>query len=61
MTRAHVEALQSSLPPGHDRNLLTLDPRGEDIPDPIGGTREDYELALERIRSAIEERLAEWV
>lgn len=61
MTRGHREALSRSLPPGRDEMLELLDPEGRDVPDPIGGTREDYVEAFGRIREAIEARLPEWV
>jgi L-threonylcarbamoyladenylate synthase len=61
MTKTHREALSRALPPGKDQNLELLDPSGRDVPDPIGGTREDYLEALRMIRSAIETRLPEWV
>jgi tRNA threonylcarbamoyl adenosine modification protein (Sua5/YciO/YrdC/YwlC family) len=60
MTRGHREALARSLPPGKDGNVELLDPSGRDVPDPIGGTREDYVEAFGMIREAIEKRLEEW-
>ena len=60
MTRPHLEALTLLLPPGRDKNLFLLDPRGGEIPDPMGGTRADYERAAEAIRECIELRLPEW-
>jgi L-threonylcarbamoyladenylate synthase len=60
MTAGHREALARTLPPGKDRNLELLDPQGRDIPDPIGGTREDYLEALRMIRDAVEARLPAW-
>jgi len=60
MTRSHREALALALPPGRDGNVEMLDPEGRDIPDPIGGTREDYVEALGMIREAIERRLPGW-
>ncbi len=60
MTRSHREALVQSLPPGKDGNVELLDPAGRDIPDPIGGTRQDYVQALGMIREAIEKRVSAW-
>jgi len=60
MTRGHLEALSLALPPGKTQHVGLLDPEGRDVPDPIGGTREDYAEALARIRAAIELRLPEW-
>ncbi len=61
MTRGHLEAIARSLPPGREEKLELLDPSGRDVPDPMGGTREDYVEAFARIRDAIEARLPEWV
>ena len=60
MTRDQREALALALPPGKTEHIELLDPEGADIPDPIGGTRDDYTQALARIRAAIELRLPEW-
>lgn len=60
MTRDHREALALALPPGKTQHIELLDPEGSDVPDPIGGTRDDYAQALARIRAAIERRLPEW-
>ncbi|MFN0009657.1 MAG: Sua5/YciO/YrdC/YwlC family protein, partial [Planctomycetota bacterium] len=60
MTRGHQEALAFVLPPGKTQHIELLDPQGRDVPDPIGGTRDDYSQALTRIRAAIELRLPEW-
>ena len=60
MTRAHLEALAQTLPPGRAGNLSLLDPKGADVPDPIGGTRADYRSAADRIRAAIDARIDEW-
>lgn len=60
MTRGHVDALSMMLPPGRDRNVMLLDPKGSEVPDPIGGTKADYLKAARRIRAGIEARLPEW-
>ena len=60
MTREHREALALALPPGKTDHIELLDPSGSDVPDPIGGTRDDYAQALARIRVAIEARLTDW-
>jgi tRNA threonylcarbamoyl adenosine modification protein (Sua5/YciO/YrdC/YwlC family) len=61
LTRSHVEALQAILPPSKARAVELLDPDGVDVPDPIGGTIEDYRASAERIRVAIRSRVDEWV
>ncbi|MBK7644011.1 MAG: threonylcarbamoyl-AMP synthase [Planctomycetes bacterium] len=60
MTRGHRAALIGLLPPGKDKRIELLDPQGRDVPDPIGGTREDYLRTAEAIRSYLESRLEEW-
>jgi protein-tyrosine phosphatase len=60
MTRGHRAALAAALPPGKDRNVELLDPAGRDIPDPIGGPREDYERAAEAIAACLQQRLDDW-
>ncbi len=42
MTEGHARALAGQLPPGSARPRL-LSREGEDVPDPIGGSREVYE------------------
>ena len=60
MTRGHRSALIASLPPGKDRRIELLDPDGRDIPDPIGGSREDYERAAAAIGACLAKRLESW-
>jgi protein-tyrosine phosphatase len=60
LTRAHLEALSQLLPPSRAPALFLLDPAGEDVPDPIGGSRDDYRRSAERIRAALGERAADW-
>ncbi len=61
LTRAHVEALTATLPPSKARLVELLDPEGVDVPDPIGGSFEDYRNSAELIRAAIQSRVDEWV
>ncbi len=61
MTRSHVEALRLTVPPGQDGSIALLAPDGLDIPDPIGGSLEDYRRCADRIRRCLEQRLEEWV
>ncbi|HVS17542.1 MAG TPA: L-threonylcarbamoyladenylate synthase, partial [Planctomycetota bacterium] len=42
LTHRHLEALQALLPPGRAAHCTTLSPDGRDVPDPIGGSAEDY-------------------
>jgi len=60
MTRGHRAALVASLPPGKDGRIQLLDPEGRDVPDPIGGSREDYEHAASAIEHSLRQRLDAW-
>ena len=60
MTGAHLQGVRALLPPQRTNSIELLDPRGADIPDPIGGVRADYERCLERLTRALEERAADW-
>ena len=61
LTAGHMDSLRMLLPPGGTRNCELLDPEGRDVPDPIGGPREEYETCAERLRKALEARAQEWV
>ena len=61
LTQSHLDALRMLLPPGKDSALVLLDPDGNDIPDPIGGSALDYRRCAENIQAAIEVRLRDWV
>jgi protein-tyrosine phosphatase len=60
LTASHLEALAHSLPPGAARHVSLLDPRGEDVPDPIGGSVADYERCADLIQRALEQRVSDW-
>jgi tRNA threonylcarbamoyl adenosine modification protein (Sua5/YciO/YrdC/YwlC family) len=60
MTRSHLDALRLLLPPGADAHCEMLDPSGAEIPDPIGGPREDYVRAAREIERAVRARLDDW-
>jgi protein-tyrosine-phosphatase len=61
LTAGHLEALRDALPPELASRCELLDPRGRDIADPIGGTRDDYVRCAAEIRRALEARVVEWV
>lgn len=61
LTHSHVDALRQALPPQTAVRIELLDPEGRDIPDPFGGSREDYERCCDHIVAAIERRLADWI
>jgi protein-tyrosine phosphatase len=60
LTRAHVDALRMALPPGRATHVELLDPDGADVPDPIGGSRDDYLRCARHIERLVERRLDEW-
>ena len=60
MTRGHRAALAATLPPGREKQLELLDPEGRDIPDPIGGDREDYQRTAAALETCLRQRLDEW-
>lgn len=54
MTRGHERALAGQLPPGAVQPRL-LSPQGEDIVDPIGGSREVYEHCARQMDAYLEQ------
>lgn len=56
MTRSHLDAICRLDPSAADRAFL-LDPNAKDIPDPIGGPREEYDRTAAILRNAVESRL----
>jgi tRNA threonylcarbamoyl adenosine modification protein (Sua5/YciO/YrdC/YwlC family) len=60
LTRAHVDALRAALPPRGAARVALLDPAGESIQDPIGGSLEAYRACMLEIREAIARRAPEW-
>lgn len=60
LTASHREALRLLLPPGKDAHVSLLDPEGRDVPDPFGGTLEEYARCARRIEELVELRLDEW-
>jgi len=58
MTAAHARAVAVMDPSAADR-VVTLDPEGRDVPDPIGGPAEVYSRTAERLRELIGRRLDE--
>ncbi len=60
LTPSHLDALVAMVPPGRAKHVELLDPEGNAVPDPIGGTRDDYRRCMERIRACIEKRAADW-
>jgi L-threonylcarbamoyladenylate synthase len=58
MTAAHAREVRRLDPSAADR-IMTLDPSGEDIPDPIGGAQEVYTRTARKLKELIEKRLGE--
>jgi protein-tyrosine-phosphatase len=59
MTRAHVQGVLG-IDPGAAGKVHLLDPGGEEVPDPIGLSRDAYYSTAERLRGMIAQRLKEW-
>jgi protein-tyrosine phosphatase len=60
LTRSHARALESLLPPGRGPRLELLDPEGRDVPDPIGGSLEEYRRCAAAIEAGLRARLDDW-
>jgi protein-tyrosine phosphatase len=58
MTRGHLASVVRLAPEVADRTAL-LDPRGEEIGDPMGGDLATYRQCARRLEAALVERLAE--
>jgi protein-tyrosine phosphatase len=61
MTRSHRAALLSTRPPQRQLSVELLDPEGRDVPDPIGGSLDDYRHTAVAIERALKKRLEEWL
>ena len=59
LTRAHLRAIQTSIPPADAAKVLLLDPAGGDVADPIGGPIEEYRATAAKIESMVRIRLEE--
>lgn len=58
MTRSHLRAVHELAPSARDRVFL-LNPRGEDIADPIGGPAAQYSSLASEMKGMIQRRLKE--
>jgi protein-tyrosine phosphatase len=58
MTRAHVQAVLDVAPVAAGK-VFTLDPEGNDVPDPIGGSAQEYRSTAQRLKQLVERRLTE--
>ena len=65
MTASHRAALLAACTPQTVESVAgrtqLLDPEGEDVPDPIGGTFADYRKCADRIARAVKQRVRELV
>ena len=60
LTRSHLEALRMALPPGRAAHVELLDPEGGDVPDPVGGSLDDYLRCARAISSMVSARAESW-
>ncbi|MAF65453.1 MAG: hypothetical protein CMJ84_07330 [Planctomycetes bacterium] len=60
LTRAHLDALRLLRPSTSEIELELLDPNGEDVGDPIGGSLFEYQRCAEQISGCIAARVGEW-
>jgi len=60
LTRAHVRGIADQLPRDWPGTLELLDPQGADVPDPIGGSLEDYRRCAQELERLIALRAASW-
>jgi protein-tyrosine phosphatase len=58
MTTDHLEALLDVVPDVQSRAFL-LDPRGRDVPDPVGSDHHNYRQTAQMIEQMLEERLCQ--
>ena len=58
MTNWHREVLEEWIPE-HSGKVKLLDPGGEEIPDPLGGSREIYRKCAVQIAACLEKRIPE--
>ena len=58
MTGAQARMV-AAMAPNQAGKVVTLDPEGEDIPDPVGAPQEVYTRTAERLRGVVEKRLSE--
>ena len=56
MTAEHLDALLDALPDAQDHAFL-LDPKGGDVPDPIGSDYQNYRKTAQMIEQMLDERL----
>jgi protein-tyrosine phosphatase len=61
LTDSHVEALRTMLPARQRSRVELLDPEGRGVPDPIGGSVEDYAACADAIAASVARRTTEWL
>ncbi len=60
LTEGHLEVLRSMLPPARTKFTQLLDREGQDVPDPIGSSLDEYRRCRDHLAELIEQRLDEW-
>jgi L-threonylcarbamoyladenylate synthase len=58
MTRAHGQAV-ADIAPSAANKVKVLDPSGQDVKDPIGGSQDEYRSTAKVLRTLVERRLRE--
>lgn len=58
LTKGHLRTILA-LEPGAESKVRTLDPSGQDVPDPIGGPLELYRKTADKLEQLIRKRLDE--
>lgn len=59
MTETHRESILEWVPEAKDK-VMFLDPTGEEIADPVGGSEETYRKCIAQIRTCLEQRIKEF-
>lgn len=60
LTRAHVRGIAQQLPRAWPGVLELLDPQGADVPDPVGGSLDDYRRCAQELERLVALRVASW-
>jgi protein-tyrosine phosphatase len=58
LTRSHAQRLIDLMPDAKNKVRL-LDPKGQDVPDPFGGTQEQYLACATTLRDLVQQRVRE--
>lgn len=61
LTGSHMQSLLTSLPPGRGPTVELLSPEGLDVPDPFGGSLDQYRRTRDLISASLKQRLTDWI